>query len=99
MLVFKEWKPSFGEFGIAGWAYSVEQTGGKPQSHSFLDQQETYEFWEKEHLNKCLYYVSIGNNDYINNYFAKEHYNSSQKFSPNKYAKVLVEEYSRYLKV
>ena len=45
-------KPSFGEFGIAGWAYSVKQAGGKPQSHSFPDQQETYEFWESERTSK-----------------------------------------------
>jgi len=53
----------------------------------------------KEHLNKCLYYVNIGSNDYINNYFLKEHYDSSKKFSPDQYAKVLVKEYSKNLKV
>ncbi|QCD84876.1 zeta-carotene desaturase [Vigna unguiculata] len=52
----------------------------------------------KEHLNKCLYYVNIGSNDYINNYFLKEHYDSSKKFSPDQYAKVLVKEYSKNLK-
>ncbi|BAT73576.1 hypothetical protein VIGAN_01107600 [Vigna angularis var. angularis] len=51
----------------------------------------------KEHLNKCLYYVSIGSNDYINNYFLPEHYNSSQTFSTDQFAKALVKEYSRNL--
>ncbi|WVZ25838.1 hypothetical protein V8G54_004382 [Vigna mungo] len=51
----------------------------------------------KEHLSKCLYYVSIGSNDYINNYFLPDHYNSSQTFSTDQFAKALIKEYSRNL--
>jgi len=53
----------------------------------------------KEHLHKCLYYVSIGSNDYLNNYFVPEHYNSSKSFSTAEFAKALMKEYSRNLKV
>ncbi|WVZ02929.1 hypothetical protein V8G54_023735 [Vigna mungo] len=51
----------------------------------------------KEHLNRCLYYVNIGSNDYINNYFLPKHYNSSQTFSTDQFAKALIKEYSRNL--
>ncbi|KOM30836.1 hypothetical protein LR48_Vigan01g039100 [Vigna angularis] len=51
----------------------------------------------KEHLNKCLYYVSIGSDDYISNYFLPEHYNSSQTFSTDQFAEALIKEYSRNL--
>nr|KYP38092.1 GDSL esterase/lipase At4g18970 family [Cajanus cajan] len=52
----------------------------------------------QQHLNKCLYYVNIGNNDYLNNYFMPEHYPSSSKYSPDKYASVLIQEYATHLK-
>ncbi|RDX96776.1 GDSL esterase/lipase, partial [Mucuna pruriens] len=52
----------------------------------------------QQHLNKCLYYVNIGSNDYLNNYFLPEHYLSSQLYSPDQYAEALVQEYSTHLK-
>ncbi|WVZ25839.1 hypothetical protein V8G54_004383 [Vigna mungo] len=51
----------------------------------------------KEHLSKCLYYVNTGSNDYINNYFLPEYYNSSQTFSTDQFAKALIKEYSKNL--
>lgn len=53
----------------------------------------------KQHLNKCLYYVNVGSNDYINNYFNTEKYQSSKQFTPDQYAAALVNELSTYLKV
>ncbi|XP_027347896.1 GDSL esterase/lipase At1g29670-like [Abrus precatorius] len=50
------------------------------------------------HLNKCLYYVNIGSNDYLNNYFLPEHYPSSRMYSPDQYAGALVQQYSMHLK-
>ncbi|KAL2647752.1 hypothetical protein AAZV13_05G136900 [Glycine max] len=52
----------------------------------------------QHHLNKCLYYVNIGSNDYLNNYFLPEHYPSSRTYSPEQYAVALVQEYARNLK-
>ncbi|TKY60091.1 GDSL esterase/lipase [Spatholobus suberectus] len=52
----------------------------------------------QQHLNKCLYYVNIGNNDYLNNYFLPEHYQSSRTYSPDQYAAALAQEYSMHLK-
>ncbi|RDX65403.1 GDSL esterase/lipase, partial [Mucuna pruriens] len=41
----------------------------------------------KQYLNKCLYYLNIGNNDYINNYFHPI-YPTSRFYTPEQYAKV-----------
>ncbi|KEH36672.1 putative triacylglycerol lipase [Medicago truncatula] len=48
----------------------------------------------QEYLNKCLYYVHIGSNDYINNYFLPQLYLSSNVYSPEQYAENLIEELS-----
>ncbi|XP_061356388.1 GDSL esterase/lipase At1g29670-like [Gastrolobium bilobum] len=52
----------------------------------------------QKYLNKCLYYVNVGSNDYLNNYFLPDHYPSSRKYTPDKYARVLAKEYSKQLK-
>lgn len=52
----------------------------------------------KQHLNKCLYYVNIGSNDYLNNYFLPQHYPSNGKYNADQYAVALVNEHSTYLK-
>ncbi|XP_015576672.2 GDSL esterase/lipase At1g29670-like [Ricinus communis] len=48
-----------------------------------------------QHLNKCFYSFVIGNNDYINNYFLPQFYNTSIQYTPEQYAEVLIEEYSQ----
>ncbi|KMT03851.1 hypothetical protein BVRB_8g188230 [Beta vulgaris subsp. vulgaris] len=45
------------------------------------------------YLKKCLYTVNIGSNDYINNYYMPEHYNSSSKHNPDSYANTLIDQY------
>ncbi|KAL5053696.1 hypothetical protein RYX36_034378 [Vicia faba] len=52
----------------------------------------------QQHLNKCLYYVNIGSNDYLNNYFLPQHYPTQAKYNINQYAEALVQEHSTYLK-
>ncbi|KAL0329571.1 UNVERIFIED_CONTAM: GDSL esterase/lipase [Sesamum radiatum] len=52
----------------------------------------------KDHLCKCLYYMVVGSNDYINNYFKPEYYSTSKKYSTKEYAAVLTREYSQQLK-
>ncbi|XP_074308001.1 GDSL esterase/lipase At5g45670-like [Silene latifolia] len=49
-------------------------------------------------LNKCLYTVNMGSNDFINNYFLPQHYRSSSVYNPEQYAEVLIRQYSRQLK-
>ncbi|OMO71723.1 Lipase, GDSL [Corchorus capsularis] len=52
----------------------------------------------KELLSQCIYSLAIGNNDYINNYFQPEFYNTSLQYTPEQYAAVLVEQYSQQIK-
>ncbi|KAL6197329.1 hypothetical protein ACLB2K_032938 [Fragaria x ananassa] len=51
----------------------------------------------RNYLNKCLYSVATGSNDYINNYFLPQYYNTSQEYTLEEYAVVLVEQYSRQI--
>ncbi|KAL4282149.1 hypothetical protein GQ457_03G044930 [Hibiscus cannabinus] len=48
-------------------------------------------------LKKCIYAVQIGSNDYINNYFLPEVYNSSSLFTPQQYAAYLIQQYSQQI--
>ena len=52
-----------------------------------------------EYLKKCLYTVNIGSNDYINNYFMPQHYNTKDLFTSNEYAQLLVSRYQPQLQV
>lgn len=51
----------------------------------------------KEYLNKCLYYVNIGSNDYINNYFLPQFYLTSRIYTPEQYANNLIQQLSKYI--
>lgn len=51
-----------------------------------------------EHLNKCLYVVVTGSNDYINNYFMPNNYNSSRMYSPPRFANVLIKQFAQQLR-
>ncbi|KAK8571002.1 hypothetical protein V6N13_094099 [Hibiscus sabdariffa] len=50
-------------------------------------------------LSKCIYAVQIGSNDYINNYFLPQYYNTSRLFTPHQYAAYLIRQYSRQIKI
>ncbi|MCD7460140.1 hypothetical protein HAX54_042949 [Datura stramonium] len=52
----------------------------------------------KEYLSKCIYIVGMGNNDYINNYLMPQFYLSSHLYKPEKYATILIHQYSEQLK-
>ncbi|XP_059288410.1 GDSL esterase/lipase At1g29670-like [Lycium ferocissimum] len=52
----------------------------------------------KSLLNKCLYTVDMGNNDYLNNYLQPKYYPSSLLYTPEKFADVLAQQFSRQLK-
>ncbi|PHT55817.1 hypothetical protein CQW23_04303 [Capsicum baccatum] len=52
----------------------------------------------KNHMNKCLFIVGIGSNDYINNFLMPEVYPSSNLYSPSQYATILIQQYSQQLK-
>ncbi|TXG53698.1 hypothetical protein EZV62_018954 [Acer yangbiense] len=48
-------------------------------------------------LNKCMYTVGMGSNNYINNYLSNS-YNTSHMYTPEQYATVLIQQYSQQLK-
>ena len=51
------------------------------------------------HLNKCFYWSVIGSNDYLNNYFMPQYYNTSSQYTPDKYAEALIKQYSQQIMV
>ncbi|KAJ9563433.1 hypothetical protein OSB04_008593 [Centaurea solstitialis] len=52
----------------------------------------------KDYLKKCIYIVNMGSNDYINNYFMPNEYPTSRIYNTDRYAEVLVQQYSTQLK-
>ncbi|XP_074359533.1 GDSL esterase/lipase At1g29670-like [Apium graveolens] len=52
----------------------------------------------KEYLRKCIYTVGMGNNDFINNYLMPDKYITSRIYTPEQYADVLIQQYSKQLK-
>ena len=55
-----------------------------------------------QYLEKCLYYVNIGSNDYMNNYFRPQVYPTSRIYSLKQYAQyaeAVIEELSLNLVV
>ncbi|OAY25024.1 GDSL esterase/lipase At1g29670 [Manihot esculenta] len=48
-------------------------------------------------LKKCLYYVGLGSNDYLNNYFLPQRYPTSKTFTLDAYAKALVTQFSEQI--
>ncbi|KAH6765267.1 hypothetical protein C2S51_016516 [Perilla frutescens var. frutescens] len=51
-----------------------------------------------EHLKKCLYVVNIGSNDYLNNYLMPQNYLTTPLFSPQKFARLLIDVYKKQLR-
>lgn len=51
------------------------------------------------HLQKCIYYVDIGSNDYINNYFMPTLYPTSSIYTPEQFADALIQQYSQQIRV
>ncbi|XP_030944447.1 GDSL esterase/lipase At1g29670-like [Quercus lobata] len=49
------------------------------------------------YLNKCIYSVAIGSNDYLNNYFLPQFYPTSRIYNQKQYATVLVQQLSQQL--
>ncbi|KAL5721105.1 hypothetical protein ACHQM5_013705 [Ranunculus cassubicifolius] len=50
-----------------------------------------------DHLSKCIFYVGMGSNDYLNNYYMPNMYNTSSLYGPKAYADVLIHDYARQL--
>ncbi|KAJ0682393.1 putative triacylglycerol lipase [Helianthus annuus] len=50
-----------------------------------------------EYIQKCIYLVNIGSDDYVNNYLMPNNYPTSNIFTPDQYAAVLIQRYSQQL--
>ncbi|CAO2823471.1 unnamed protein product [Amaranthus hypochondriacus] len=51
------------------------------------------------YLNKCLYTVNMGTNDYINNYFMPQYYPTRYLYNPHQFSTLLVARYKAQLQV
>ncbi|KAJ1283068.1 hypothetical protein BS78_03G099800 [Paspalum vaginatum] len=47
-----------------------------------------------EHLGRCVFFVGMGSNDYLNNYFMPDYYDTAQRYSPRDYTALLLQGYS-----
>ena len=52
-----------------------------------------------EHLGRCIFFVGMGSNDYLNNNFMPAFYNTGSRFTPEQFADALIADYRRYLQV
>ncbi|XP_010527102.2 PREDICTED: GDSL esterase/lipase At4g30140-like [Tarenaya hassleriana] len=59
----------------------------------------TRAFVPKQQLEECLYTISMGSNDYINNYFMSPPFLSGISFTPDQFADILIRRYTSQLKV
>ncbi|KAK1554221.1 hypothetical protein Q3G72_009476 [Acer saccharum] len=50
-----------------------------------------------DYLSKCIYSIGLGSNDYLNNYFMPLYYSSSRQYTPEQWADLLIQEYTRQL--
>ncbi|MFS7972988.1 putative triacylglycerol lipase [Helianthus anomalus] len=49
------------------------------------------------YLSKCIFYSGLGSNDYLNNYFMRDFYNTGSQFTPQAYANSLIHDYTNQL--
>ncbi|PUZ57532.1 hypothetical protein GQ55_5G439800 [Panicum hallii var. hallii] len=50
-----------------------------------------------EHLGRCIFFVGMGSNDYLNNYFMPDYYDTARRYSPRDYAALLLQGYTAQL--
>jgi len=51
------------------------------------------------HIQKSIFIISAGSNDYINNYLQPRFYDTSKLYQPKSFAEHLIEIFSQQLKV
>ncbi|XP_077231745.1 GDSL-like Lipase/Acylhydrolase superfamily protein [Tasmannia lanceolata] len=96
----------------SGAAGIRDETGNNLGQHLSMNQQienffrtkeDIRKMWRgntsgvNEYLSKCIYYVVMGSNDYLNNYFMPNYYTTSVQYSPRTYAALLLQDYERQL--
>ncbi|OEL27180.1 GDSL esterase/lipase [Dichanthelium oligosanthes] len=76
--------------------------GGQLQNYQAAVQQLVSILGDEDsaanHLSQCIFTVGMGSNDYLNNYFMPAVYSTSQQYTPEQYADVLIDQYSQQLR-
>ncbi|WVZ68837.1 hypothetical protein U9M48_017725 [Paspalum notatum var. saurae] len=76
--------------------------GGQLQNYQAAVQQLVSILGDEDtaasHLSQCIFTVGMGSNDYLNNYFMPAVYSTSQQYTPEQYADVLLGQYSQQLR-
>ncbi|NP_001149080.1 anther-specific proline-rich protein APG precursor [Zea mays] len=76
--------------------------GGQLQNYQAAVQQLVSILGDEDsaasHLSQCIFTVGMGSNDYLNNYFMPAVYSTSQQYTPEQYADVLINQYSQQLR-
>jgi phospholipase/lecithinase/hemolysin len=52
---------------------------------------------KRQQLGRCIYYVGMGSNDYLNNYFMPDYYTTARSYDPSAYAALLLADYERQI--
>ena len=77
--------------------------GGQLQNYQAAVQQLVNILGDEDsaanHLSQCIFTVGMGSNDYLNNYFMPTVYSTSQQYTPEQYADVLINQYAQQLRV
>uniref|UniRef100_A0A7N0T4C4 Uncharacterized protein n=1 Tax=Kalanchoe fedtschenkoi TaxID=63787 RepID=A0A7N0T4C4_KALFE len=50
------------------------------------------------YLSQCIYSIGLGSNDYLNNYFMPNYYNTGSRYTTEQYAELLIQEYTQQLR-
>ncbi|KAL8140507.1 hypothetical protein V2J09_006528 [Rumex salicifolius] len=50
------------------------------------------------YLSKCIYSVGLGSNDYLNNYFMPLYYSTSNRYTVDQYADILIQDYGQQIR-
>ncbi|KAK3160046.1 hypothetical protein QOZ80_1BG0054580 [Eleusine coracana subsp. coracana] len=50
-----------------------------------------------QYLGRCIFFVGMGSNDYLNNYFMTDYYTTAQQYDPGAYASLLLADYAARL--
>lgn len=51
------------------------------------------------YLSRCIFSIGLGSNDYLNNYFMPQFYNTGSQYTPEQYADDLIQRYAQQLRI
>ncbi|GMI74202.1 hypothetical protein like AT1G29670 [Hibiscus trionum] len=74
------------------------------QNHRAVVSKITKDMWDdpiatQKHLNKCIYSIQIGSNDYLNNYFKPKFYDTSRRHTLTAFTNILIQQLSQQLRI